>query len=374
MCLQLPNHYKVTFVFVFTIIVITQSVSAQVVNTATMDTTDFLYQGKVKVEAYIDLYYLFNFNLPQNNSRSYAVSHHKHNELNINLAFVDVKYNASRVRARFVPGFGTYLNANYLNEEGSLKNLVEASVGVRPFANKNIWIDAGVIGSPYTNESAISKDHLAFTRSLAPEYVPYYLSGIKTSMPINDKFNFNFYLLNGWQEISERSKGKAIGTQIEYRPNNKWLLNWNTYTGHERSEVNPDWSYRFFTDFYFIYVNNDFSITSCAYIGWQQRDNLQTANWWQINAIARYRLTDKHAVSYRIEYFKDEDEMVAQSITSTLGFKTFSASAGWDYQIANNLLWRTEIRNYTSTDKVFTKESNLVKQEWMVTTGLTVWY
>jgi hypothetical protein len=165
---------------------------AQVVNTATMDTTDFLYQGKVKVEAYIDLYYLFNFNLPQNNSRPYAVSHHKHNELNINLAFVDVKYAASRVRSRFVPGFGTYLNANYLNEEGSLKNLVEASVGVRPFANKNIWIDAGVIGSPYTNESAISKDHLAYTRSLAPEYVPYYLSGIKTGIPLSEKFNFTY--------------------------------------------------------------------------------------------------------------------------------------------------------------------------------------
>jgi hypothetical protein len=94
----------------------------------------------------------------------------------------------------------------------------------------------------------------------------------------------------------------------------------------------------------------------------------------QLNAIARYKLTEKHAVSYRVEYFKDENEMVALSVTPTLGFQTFSSSVGWDYQIANNFLWRTEVRNYTSSDKVFTRENNLVKQEWMVTTGLTVWY
>jgi hypothetical protein len=66
--------------------------------------------------------------------------------------------------------------------------------------------------------------------------------------------------------------------------------------------------------------------------------------------------------------------MVALSISPTLGFKTVSTSAGWDYQIANNFLWRTEIRNYTSTDKVFIRENRAVTQEWMVTTGLTVWY
>ncbi|NJN00112.1 MAG: outer membrane beta-barrel protein, partial [Phormidesmis sp. RL_2_1] len=51
------------------------------------------------------------------------------------------------------------------------------------FKNKQIWLDAGVFGSPYTNESAISKDHLMYTRSFAPEYVPYYLAGVKLSVP-----------------------------------------------------------------------------------------------------------------------------------------------------------------------------------------------
>ncbi|MBK8373095.1 MAG: outer membrane beta-barrel protein [Saprospiraceae bacterium] len=168
------------------------------------------------------------------------------------------------------------MNANYQAEPNTLQNIVEASAGFRLFKKKEIWIDAGVIGSPYTNESAISKDHLMYTRSLAPEYVPYYLSGIKFSIPINKKINLYAYLINGWQQIQDVNKGKAIGTQVEYRPNNLNLINWNVYIGDERSQVSPQNRMRYFTDVYWIYnPEGKFSITSCAYVGNQNRLLLQ---------------------------------------------------------------------------------------------------
>lgn len=154
---------------------------SQVINTATLDTTDFNFEGKVRVEGYLDVYWGYDFTKPADGNRPYFVSMSRHNEITVNLAYIDVKYSSSRLRARFVPGFGSYINANYATEPGTLKNIVEASAGVRMFKDKNIWIDGGVLGSPYTNESAISKDHLAYTRSFAPEYVPYYLSGVKLS-------------------------------------------------------------------------------------------------------------------------------------------------------------------------------------------------
>ena len=92
---------------------------AQIVNTGVMDTTDFRYQGKVTVEGYIDAYYAYDFNKPVGGNRPYFVSMARHNEMTINLAFVDVKYSSSRLRARFVPGFGTYINANYAKEPGA---------------------------------------------------------------------------------------------------------------------------------------------------------------------------------------------------------------------------------------------------------------
>lgn len=125
-----------------------------------MDSSDFKVKGKVTVEGYVDGYYAYNFNQPEHGDQPYFVSMARHNEVNINLAFVDVKYSSSRVRARMVPGFGTYVNSNYARETGLLKNLIEANVGIRIFKTKGIWLDVGVLGSPYTNESAISKDHL----------------------------------------------------------------------------------------------------------------------------------------------------------------------------------------------------------------------
>ncbi len=154
------------------VILLNTSAFSQVVNTGVMDTSNFNYQGKVTVNGYIDSYYGYDFNKPASKERPYFVSMARHNEFNINLAYIDVKYSSARLRARFVPGFGTYINANYAAEPGVLKNIVEGNIGVKLFPDKNIWIDAGVFGSPYTNESAISKDHLMFSRSFAPEYVP----------------------------------------------------------------------------------------------------------------------------------------------------------------------------------------------------------
>ena len=207
----------------------------QVINTATMDTVGTTVIGRVGIGGYVDSYYGYNFSKPANGTNPYFVSSARHNEVTINLAYVDVRYRSTYMRARFVPGFGTYMDSNYKNEPGSLKNMVEANVGVLISEKKKIWIDIGVLGSPYTNESAISKDHLMYTRSFAPENVPYYVTGARLSVPVSRKLNAYFYVLNGWQVIQDNNSGKSIATQLEYRPNNNMLFNWTTYLGDERS-------------------------------------------------------------------------------------------------------------------------------------------
>ena len=142
------------YILIFVCLISVACVKAQVTNTATMDTTSFSRKGKLSIEGYVDTYYAYNFNKPSSNDQPYFVSMARHNEVNINLAYIDLKYSSSRVRARFVPGFGTYINANYAQEPGSLKNIIEASAGIKLLEKKNIWIDFGVFGSPYTNESA----------------------------------------------------------------------------------------------------------------------------------------------------------------------------------------------------------------------------
>ncbi len=350
-------------------------VSAQVLNSGLMNSDTGEHIGNLSIGAYLDAYFGYDFSNPQGGEVPYFVSMNRHNEATINLAFLDIRYESERVRGRLVPGFGTYINANYQNEPGTLKNLVEASVGFQVSKEKEIWVDFGVLGSPYTNESAISRDHLMYTRSFAPEYVPYYLSGVKLSMPLSPKLTAYIYALNGWQQIRDQNRGKAIGTQLEYRPDAKNLFNWNTYWGDERSPNRPEDRLRAFSDVYWIHDGDGkWDFTSCLYAGFQNNltDRFNSrVFWWQANFIARYHLTEKIALSGRMEYFSDPNSI---QITSELNpqFKAFSKGLCLNFNPQSNLLLRIEERYFYSPNQVFKNAAQEATTDkfWLVS-GIT---
>src|SRR5438045_2831355 len=105
------------------VMLLVRVVSAQVVNTGMLDTTGGEHLGKIVVGAYIDAYYGYNFAKPASGDIPYMVSMSRSNEANINLAYIDVRYTNKRLRGRFVPGVGSYMNANYANETGTMKNI-----------------------------------------------------------------------------------------------------------------------------------------------------------------------------------------------------------------------------------------------------------
>lgn len=363
-------------IFLVAILAVGHRAGAQVVNTAMMDTLATTTIGHVGLGGYVDTYYMYSFNRPSSGTIPYFVSSARHNELTINLAYVDVRYRSHYMRARFVPGFGTYMDANYRNEPGSMKNLLEASVGVLLSEKKKIWVDAGVLGSPYTNESAISKDHLMYTRSFAPENVPYYITGAKLTVPLSAKVNAYLYLINGWQVIQDNNSGKSIGTQLEYRPNSKMLLNWNTYIGDETSSSHPDYRLRVFNDFYWIYNSGKkFSATSCFYFGYQQREGAPTGNWWQANFIGSYAFTEAFSLSARVEHFSDPDAVIVRPVTTATSFRTSSVGTCLNFKFHRLALFRLEAREFFSDDFVYQDSNqNPTRTSAMVVSSLTAWF
>ncbi len=379
------DHRKLSTIFyIILLFFFSFGAVAQVTNTGTIDTTDVKKKGKLTVGGYIDVYDTYYFGaLDPEGNRPYSYNNTRHNEITINLAYVDVKYSSSRVRARLVPGFGTYIEANYKNEPSALRNFVEASVGLRLFEKKQIWLEAGVIGSPYTNESYVSKDHLMYTRSLSAEYVPYYLSGAKLSVPLHDKVNAYFYLFNGWQVIQDNNEQKAFGTQLEYRPSDKLLLNWNTFMGDERSKDQPDNRMRYFTDVYAIYnPTGKFSFTSCAYVGVQNRRNLigKTDNllWWQANFIGSFRFSENVNLAGRVEYFNDQDNAMVRNIVTNapkLAFETWSLGTCLNVTVFGNAMFRLDGRWFLSPNQTFVDISkNPAKSAVLLTGNITVWF
>ncbi|SFF08657.1 Putative beta-barrel porin-2, OmpL-like. bbp2 [Thermoflexibacter ruber] len=348
---------------------------AQKASLANIDTVN----SKFVVGGYIDVYYGYDFSQPKDKDRAYFVNSARHNELNINLAYISVEYTSSRMRAKFIPGFGTYMNANYAAEQGTLKNIVEGNIGIKLFKNKEIWLELGVLGSPYTNETAISKDQLMYSRSFAPEYVPYYLAGAKLGIPLSKKVHFSLYLLNGWQQIRDVNESKSIGTQLEYRPHNSLLISWSTYIGNENSVIRPDFGNRYFTDVYFIYKKGKFTGTSCFYVGSQETKHAAGKTehqiWYNANLIGSYKFAPKFSLSGRLEYFNDPKSVQISPINPVNGFSSASASLCLNYSIEKNILARLESRSFFSDKTVFqNSESNPMKNSQLLIGNITVWF
>ncbi len=348
-------------------------------------TADEPQQSNVTIGGYIDTYFGYDFSRPASKDRPYFVSSARHNEFAINLAYVDVKYSGERVRGAFKPAIGTYMAANYAVEPAMFRNILEANVGIKLFKTKDIWLDAGVFISPFTNESPISKDQLAYTRSYAPEYVPYYISGIKLTTPLSDKLTAYVYLLNGWQNIVENNLGKSGALQLEYKPVEKVLLNWNVYVGDERTPSAPLSRTRVFTDVFAVFnPEGKFSGTTSLYIGAQERaDTLATGGngdektdityWHNVNIIGRYKFIPDLSITGRLEYFNDPGSVQITPITGIKGFNTFSSSLGLNWAISDKALLRIESRSFFSDKQVYlNKEGNSSKASQLLIASMAV--
>ena len=293
-----------------------------------------LKKRNLTLEGYVDVYYSYAASHPVGGTRPYVVNYNRDNEINLDLAYLSLKYTSDRIRAAFTPGFGTYMNANYADERQTLENILEAYVGIRLFKDKNIWLDGGVFSSPYTNETVYSFDQLTYTRSLGAENTPYYLTGAKLTVPLGPLWTIYLYLLNGWQVIQSQHDPLDGGSQLEYKPNDKWDVNWNTYIGNESSTTNPNYKRRFFLDGYVTYTPSaKWAFTADAYSGWQQQVEeglTKTRNWWNVNFCARYTFAPNNSISARVEHYDDPYEILEKAVTSATSFKLSSASLGYN--------------------------------------------
>lgn len=328
----------------------------------------------VSLEGYADIYFGYDFNEPSDKNRPYFVSHSRHNEFNINLAYLSLKYSSERARACFTPGFGTYMNANYATEPGSLQFLVEANIGLKPFKRKEIWIDAGVFVAPYTTETAITHDQLLYTRSLGADFSPYYLTGLRAAIPIARSINLYLYLVNGWQVIQDVNNALSVATALEWKLSKSLTFNWSTYFGDERTAQHSDYKSRIFSDLNCLYQpNKRLSLSLDLYGGLQDRDEPNDASgWYQWNLNGRFFITSNHSLGARVEYFRDANTIVAIPVTAATRFDCASASLGYSLIITENVSVHAEGRYFFSDEDIFLNpEGQPSKQDALLIGGIT---
>jgi hypothetical protein len=344
--------------------------------------TSFSQDKSFKAEGYLDFYYKTDFTDNKERTNPYFVSSNRFDAFQVNLAFARFSYEKERYRFVFTPAFGTFMSSNYAQEPPAFRNLLEAYGAYQLSKSKGIWLEGGIFGSPYTNESCISKNHLTYTRSFAPEYVPYYLSGLRLKIPFGEKFNFHLMALNGYQIIQNERSKIGLGTHFEFNPNDKMNLNFTTYTGSTETTFSPLNRTRIFLDFNMNYnFEGDVSVAFCAYYGWQNRyltpalKDRETVNWGQVNVQLRQKFQKIHSISTRIEYFYDPASVQITPVSKPEGFTAGSFTLGYNVEVGKNALFRVESRQFFSSDAVFRgKDNGFAKSVNEVTANLTFWF
>lgn len=327
-------------------------------------------ERKLKVSGAIDVYYGYDFNKPLSKDRQFTTQAVRHNEFNINWAYIQLEYLNKNVRGNFALQTGTYAMFNYAEEPALLQLIAQANAGVR--IAPNIWLDAGIMPSHIGYEYTLSAENEVYTRSLMAENSPYFSTGVQLSADLSEVLAVSFVVLNGWQNITETNDAKSFGINVNFRPSSKLEMNYSNYYGDEGDEATGR-KMRFFNHSYIKYqfVPKFHSVVSFD-IGNQELLNTNERRTWQTGMIiSQYQFTNKISLACRLEYFHDPNQIIVQTLTPH-GFQTSSATLTLNYALAPNALIRLEGRSYNSKDRVFDEGLVSEKENFLLVGSLTV--
>ncbi|HEY4953246.1 MAG TPA: porin, partial [Gemmatimonadaceae bacterium] len=310
---------------------------------------------------FVDNYYAYDFGRPVNFDRPFTTQAVRHNEFNVNLAWVEVKVSGPRVRGRLALQAGTSVQSNYAGEPAigavsgpSLSRFIQEAVAGYQIS-PSLWVDGGIFLSHIGVESFISRDNLTYTRSLSADFTPYYESGVKLTWQATPKLSALFTVVNGWQNISENNHDKAVGARLDYARSSSTTFSYYNFVGNEASSSRL----RVFNGVGFKSgLTPAFTLQGNFDYGTQQQAVTGSSSWWSAGLIGKLQVTPVVGISGRAERYQDPDQVIVVTAFPG-GFKATMASLGLDVSPLGNtrVLWRSELRGTWAGDPIFPNRS-----------------
>ncbi len=327
----------------------------------------------VRFGAFVDGYYAYDAGRPATRDRSFAggalfgTQPARHNEFNVNLAFVEAALTGDRYRGRLALQFGTSVQANYIGEprQGRVSGpdvqqyIQEAAAGYRVAAG--LWVDGGIFFSNMGMESWISRDNPTYTRSLVADYSPYYSTGVKLTYAASPKLTARLDVVNGWQNISENNQGKGAGLRLDYAATPSATFSYYNLFSEEAGT-----RLRTFNGVGFKVTEGALTLLGEGDVGTQRRGGGADGHstWYGLLLAARAQLSPRVALSGRVERYDDRDQVILATgaaggddgaAVPNPAFRGNGASLGLDVQPlagSTRVLWRTEVRGFRNRDAV----------------------
>jgi hypothetical protein len=313
----------------------------------------------LSLTGFVDAYYYYSFNDPVDNRIPYATQPVNHNEFNINHALIDLDFSHDRYRGTLALQVGTYPDVNYSAEPAEIAKLIyEASAGVRIF--KNTWIDFGIMPGNLGYEPTLSIDREIYSSAFNTEYTPYYQMGVALSHRFNDQFDATFYVSNGWQNIYETNRDKALALSINYRVSDKLNLYYSNFFGNVGTD--SDKKYLVYNHINAAYqVTDRLKVAASLDLGLQEEFSSEDEGSIFFGMIiVDYAITDHFAISGRYEYAIDDGLNIFIQNPALIGqpIRGCETTLNFKYLIKDQLVLRAEAKRVNSNEQIFPESDN----------------
>jgi hypothetical protein len=211
---------------------------------------------------------------------------------------------------------------------------------------------AGKYASMLGYETNYAKDNQAFSRAYLFNFLPFYHSGVRLTLPVNDRVSLLYMLSNGIQQTEDFNDFKSNHVAAVLKPTGRvaWVVNY--YFGQEQADGGqPGGPDGFFTVFD---TNVAFATTprlalalDLNHVTNEVSASAESSSLQGLGAYARYQLNALAAGGVRYERL--DDEGLFGGIDRVLQETTLTA----EYKLADGFLVRAEFRRDWSTERFF---------------------
>jgi Putative beta-barrel porin-2, OmpL-like. bbp2 len=332
--------------------------------------------NNTSVTGFVDTYYGYNFNQPNNRTTSFRAFDGPNNQIMLNMIqlIFDKPADASGSRLGYHLSFGYGNGMNVVNGSdpgglGFAQYLKEGYLTYLAPVGKGLQVDVGKFVTPAGFEVIESKDDWNYSRGLLFTYaIPFYHFGVRAKYAWNDKVSLTGYLVNGWNNIVENNTGKTGGFSLAVTPTKKWAFTENYLVGPEMANDNSHVRQLSDTVVTFSPTGKLSLALNYDYGRGDMPIGYITPAWWTgVAGYLRYAFNDEWAWTTRYEYYDDHSGFtLGTAVPSHMNEVTET----FEKKIHKNLITRLEYRYDASNNPIFIKGSSLTDNQSTLELGL----
>lgn len=300
-------------------------------------------------------------------------------QIRLNLAAIEIYYNAEKVRGKLAIQFGDAPNLLAEPSAQFIKNLRQANFGFRIV--KNLWIDIGYMFNPVGYESTWPVLNQFSSVTIGGYYEPGSVLGVKVTYEPLENFRVGLVIGNPYSVAYGKNTHLAGMILLNYKPIPNLSITYNNYFGNQAlkdAETDNNIWYNnlivTYTPVKFLELAGqlDFAAQTNSHL---PPDTNRNATMFSGFLQARVPFANHFAVMGRYEFFNDPDGFLSGKYEyreKVRGLLTYGFGFGFEYKPVQIGYIRVEYRHINSApgNLIFHNMDSDNIQSIIVTTGV----